>query len=522
MKSEGMMNRLIVQGELSRRIELNIRKLEQPFYAPEEMFSDKNWQWPGDWVGRTMLAFLWHEQLTGKKDKYFNEYVKMLPSHLNEELYFGPLVKDGAINEQGIAGNSWFMRAACKWYRNSGNAFAREIIESMQKNLFYRLEPLIDSYPLRREKNELGGAAGELFVSDERWQFSTDIGCVYIGLDGIAHAHEVLQDEQGKRLLEKLIDHFAETDFVACGFQVHATLSAARGIMKFYELTGEGKYLALARSVFDTYIAKGMTANFSNFNWFGRDEWTELCAVVDSFMLAMRLYEHTDELSYLKTANRILYNALYFAQRENGGFGCDECPCGNKSSFGISPNNYEAYWCCSMRGAEGLGEAAVRTFLEKDGEKSVEVCLYQPINAYFEKESLKLQIQTEFPYGGELKISFEIEDAQSNFSVALLWEPEEIVCRGAKWEVKGHRMYVSGVGKGEVYIRFRLKTEIAEAFGKKCYDRGVLRLVEPSSEEYYGYARYTEEFDGHHLMSLPDTSRMDKSAACNAKYKILF
>ncbi len=516
------MNKITIKGELQKRVALNIERLEDGFYCAEEMFSDKNWQWPGDWVGRTMLAFLWHEELTGKKDKYFDDYVEQLRSHLNEDLFFGPKLSDSPLNEQAVVGNSWFMRAACKWYQNSGNAFAKEIIESMQKNLFYKLDSLIEAYPITRERNNLGGAMGELFVSDEKWQLSTDIGCVYIGLDGIAHAYEILRDEQGKRLLEKMIAHFAETDFVSCGFQTHATLSAARGIMKFYELTGEKKYLDLVRSVFDTYLKKGMTAHFSNFNWFGRNEWTELCAVVDSFMLAMRLYEHTDELSYLIIANQILSNALYPSQRQNGGFGCDQCPCESRSTFGISPENYEAYWCCTMRGAEGLGEAVTRTYRESAREKAVEICLYQPVDVYLEKENLRLQIDTDFPYQGEVRIRFDCEDKETEFSVALLWEPQEILCEGAEWERQGHRLVVRRIGSGELIVRFGLKTERASAFGKRCYDRGVLRLVEPADELYYRFADYTEVFDGHHLMSMPKTYLMDKETACRAVYRILF
>ena len=49
-----------------------------------------------------------------------------------------------------------------------------------------------------------------------------------------------------------------------------------------------------------------------------------------------------------------------YAQRSNGGFGCDECIGSETAGVFLSTleNIYEAFWCCSMRGAEGLANAA--------------------------------------------------------------------------------------------------------------------------------------------------------------------
>jgi hypothetical protein len=96
-----------------------------------------------------------------------------------------------------------------------------------------------------------------------------------------------------------------------------------------------------------------MTLTYENFNWFGRkDTWTELCAVVDSFMLASELYTVTGNESYRTLARRIWFNGLQFCQRENGGAGPNTCVTKENNVLKISM--YEAPFCCTMRYAEGL------------------------------------------------------------------------------------------------------------------------------------------------------------------------
>ena len=63
----------------------------------------------------------------------------------------------------------------------------------------------------------------------------------------------------------------------------------------------------------------------------------------------------TREPGYLELAHNILYNALYYAQRANGGFGCDNCAGAFEPTLRPSGEaSYEAWWCCTMRGADGL------------------------------------------------------------------------------------------------------------------------------------------------------------------------
>ena len=52
-----------------------------------------------------------------------------------------------------------------------------------------------------------------------------------------------------------------------------------------------------------------MTENFENYNWFGRPEWTEGCAVIDSFIVATRLWRATGNARTSKTP-MIYFNGM--------------------------------------------------------------------------------------------------------------------------------------------------------------------------------------------------------------------
>jgi hypothetical protein len=157
-----------------------------------------------------------------------------------------------------------------------------------------------------------------------------------------------------------------------------------------------------------------MTANYENYNWFGRPEWTEPCAVIDSFIIAMQLYINTSDMRYIDLAQRIYYNGMCREQRPNGGFGCNSC-----AMDGIIRNHcYEAFWCCSMRGGEGLSRAAQYGYLV-DGNNIIVPYLSSssadiPVNG----EIIHIEQTTSYPYEG--RAAFDISGVTSCDKIALL------------------------------------------------------------------------------------------------------
>ncbi len=187
--------------------------------------------------------------------------------------------------------------------------------------------------------------------------------------------------------------------------QTHATLSALRGVLRGYETDGEAEMLQLARDTYDLYRREAMTEHFANYNWFGRPDWTEACAVVDSFIVAFQLWRHTGEAAYLADAHHIYFNGMGYGQRPNGGFGCDACAGAHDLDLHpASEGLFEAYWCCTMRGGEGLTRAAEYAWLADD--QGVLLPFYHESEARldFPDGTLSLKQTTAYPHEGHVSL----------------------------------------------------------------------------------------------------------------------
>ena len=48
-----------------KNIELNFKRLSEEPYALNNLFQSADYDWPGDWEGRALLAFLCHYEISG-------------------------------------------------------------------------------------------------------------------------------------------------------------------------------------------------------------------------------------------------------------------------------------------------------------------------------------------------------------------------------------------------------------------------------------------------------------------------
>lgn len=330
-------------------------RLSSEIYQIGNVFQASDYDWPGDWEGRALLAFCRLYSITGEKIPAMDTMVEQLPEKTNPFGFFGAAFDENTIDEQQLSGHGWYLRGLVAYGELFPRSKAMEYAQKTVHNLFIPALQQYHTYPICRQDNSSGGVSGNLNGKIGNWRLSTDVGCAFIALDGLAHYYAATKDQVLKPLLETAIEMFMSLDKVGLKMQTHATLTATRGILKFYEATAQGKYLTYAQEVLDLYTKFGMTATYENYNWFGRAHekiWTEPCAVVDSLILALELYRMTGEQTYLKLARRIWFNGLQFCQRENGGAGPNSCvdqqrPC-------LQVGMYEAYFCCTMRYPEGL------------------------------------------------------------------------------------------------------------------------------------------------------------------------
>ena len=278
-----------------------------------------------------------------------------MQDHFNADGYFGPIYRD-AIHEQQLSGHSWLLRGLCEHYEVFADEFSLSAIRRIVKHLYLPKRGRFRSYPIDRAHKEEGGVSGSDTGLVNGWYLSSDIGCAFMSIDGLSHAYAITEEEGLKSLLDEMIAVYLGIDKVALRAQTHCTLTAARGMVRMYGKTGDDSYLSGAKDIMELYVnGGGMSETYQNLNWWGRpDTWTEPCAIVDSFMLAGALYRITGEERYRTLAARIYRNGLATAQRDNGGAGTDTVVLHGTESH-LRSKMYEAYFCCTMRLAEGLG-----------------------------------------------------------------------------------------------------------------------------------------------------------------------
>ncbi len=330
----------------------NYERLKDDAYSIDNVFRPREYDWPGDYEGRALLAFNCHYEINKKEISTMHKMVELLPSKTNDKLYFGNEFDGTIVDEQQLSGHNWYLRGLLKYADNFNNDFAMDVARSTVENLYLPAFKWFNHYPLLRDSYE-GGVEGTTTKVISGWRVSTDIGCAFMCVDGLSKYYQKTKDSRVKEFLDNAIGVFEKIDLSKYKFQTHTTLSCLRGILTLYQTTNDVKYLNLVKEKYDYYLNHGMTLNYENFNWFSRENtWTEPCAIVDSFILSVELYELTKEECYKTLSRRIWFNGLQFCQRVNGGAGTNSCVTIKQRI--LKPLMYEALFCCTMRYAEGL------------------------------------------------------------------------------------------------------------------------------------------------------------------------
>ena len=410
-------------SELLTRVERNFDRLEEAKYQPDNVFltMEQSWGWPGDTEGRTILALVLDAQRTGRAPKHLDEILRRLPSKLNARGYFGPVWTD-AVNEQQLSGMGWVLRGLCAHYRWKRDPKTLTQIRTIADNLFLPAAEDFAAYPIdpKTRIRDVGGASGNTVNKVGRWELSTDVGCYMIGIDGLIDARMTLGDAKYDPVIEKAIARYLEIDQVAIKAQAHATLTGIRALLRYGR-----RYLPAAEERFRRYRENCMTTAFANSNWFTRfDTFTEPCAIIDSYMVALKLWELTGKADYLELADRIYWNAICRAQRRNGGFGLETCP--TAAAPELKVHEPEAHWCCTMRGAEGLSTAA--DFVVRTNGNVLTLAQYHSATVEAETAAGKVKFREETNYPFEGKVTVTILEAPKAEIVFRFFAPSYVTC----------------------------------------------------------------------------------------------
>jgi hypothetical protein len=438
-------------GDLAHRAAQNFARLQTPLYRPPQLFNGVNvHSWPGDFEGRALLAVTLMSRATGQEPDYFPAMVAEYKTHLNPQGYFGPLLDLHAINEQQLSGHGWYLRGLCEYYDFKHDPQTLTQIQTIVGNLALPLRGAYASYPIdpalrlhATAPTAPGAVDGHLNGQHGDWAVSSDTGCAFIFLDGLAHAWVVLKaaGDPGapalKALIDEALDRFLQVDLVALKAQTHASLTATRALLRVYSESADPRLLAAARDRFALYKSVAMTEHYANYNWFGRPEtWTEPCAIIDSFMIATQLWQHTGDPAYLEDAHLIWANGVGRGLRGNGGFGTDLCA-GYQTPF-LKVRSYEASFCCTMRGGEGHARAIQSLYAARPAELTVPFYSDSTATVDLGHGPVVLKQTATYPYPGPVRIEIVSVAAPTH-------TPAPITLRlfAPQW-TSGHRLTLNG------------------------------------------------------------------------------
>lgn len=406
-----------VQGQLRKRAMRNFDRLESSRYHPEQVHRDgKISTWPGDTEGRIVLGLTLLARSTHRKARFLDDLVGRFPGWMNEEGFFGPVHGPELFDEQQFSSHGWALRGLCEYYEFTRKQAALDMIGTILHNLILPSAGHHAHYPIDPSlRTDTGGHIGVQTPRNGRWQLSSDIGCDFIALDGIVHAWALLRTDPVRNLVLEMIHRFLEIDLIAIHAQTHATLTALRAIIHFCQADGDPRWMNAVEKRYLLYRNEALTCNYANYNWFERPEWTEPCAMVDSFIVAFSLWTHTGHSEYLEDCHRIWYSALGHGQRSNGGYGPDTCA-GATSPF-IEVSVLEATWCCTMRGGEGLARAI--QYLYAFDEQDIYVPFFNDsvTTLHSGDTFIRLGQRTEYPYRG--LVHLDVEDVSEGSAPVL-------------------------------------------------------------------------------------------------------
>lgn len=506
-------------GDLGARAALLAGRLGDPIYRPDAIFHMDVNGWPGDWEGRAILAQTMISRATGIASAFLRENVAALQGEYNEKGYLKGILPEGEFDEQQLSGHGWLMRGLCEYYTDSGDEDALKQAMRIAENLFLPTRGHFADYPvLPEERASGGGAAGNIAKVVRGWHVSTDTLCAFIPMDGLSRLYEITKDPRLGDLLSEMFEKFMTIDLVSLRAQTHATLTATRAILRLYAVTGEARYLRSAEAIFDRYVREGMTATYANFNWFRRPEWTEPCAIVDSFIVGMRLFEYTGKTGYADLARTIYYNGICRAQRPNGGFGCDSCADENGQGSGdlLTVKIYEASWCCTMRGAEGLAMAARFGYLQ-DGDTLI-VPILATSRAEFEISGGKVVLYQRADSEREGRVEFLVEENTTQ-------RPVKLKIMKMEWEAGEDRFDESILPAAGETVTLEKQIPVWRKGRRLLWGNLMLgtqddrKTIDPAQMKRRGQIF---ESDGAELAPIADSYRMGEAKLSESTIRVLF
>ena len=463
-------------GLLKARAELAFHHLQEDYFQWESISRINFNPFPGDSIGRcinglTLLSQALHQPVPVS----LQEIMRRVPELANGDGYLGPKLPESRANEDVLAAHNGYACGLTEYVLWTKDSVAEDSLRRTVANLFVPAREAIACYRAPSD------AAPKV-----NWHLSDgDIGQLFLSLDGMTRAYAEVPSPDFKAVIETAIARYHELDLAGISAHIHSMLSAATGILRWHELQHRPEDLAFAEALYRQYRDLAMTDTYENYNWFNRPEWTEACAVTDSFILTVNLWRLTGQANYLEDAHLILFNGLLPGQLHNGGFGTSPCV-GPATGVCRTKEHAEAPFCCSMRGGEGLARAIQYTyFLDND---TVILPFYSDNTATlrFADNICKVRQKTVYPSSG--RVHLEVMESQvSQVKKVRFFVPSWAIRNSVEVRVNGEKFDPRPANSfAEIALRLDVGTVIELVFDQVRGPRTALHPDQsPGAHRYF-------------------------------------
>jgi hypothetical protein len=368
-----------------------------PFH---DWYTGHEWTWYADVSGRYLNAWA---SLAASRGGLPGKALQVLETVLATQAadgHFGPPIPARTCDRSQASGTAWMMLALPRLYALTGDG---RVLRAAQRLAEWYLHVLPDW--VRPEE-----IARQTSLGSYALIFSNFTHC----LDGLAALQAVAPDP---RLVEGALAIAAAVKGFDSEIHSHHFLSTVRGLLDWYELTGETWLLEKAKCESDRIFRDGMLDTWGVPESFASPHTDEGCSEVDWVLVNLRLYQASGERRWLDTAERAIYGHLYMNQTANGGFGAWH---GFLTQVGArkagSVGRYiEAFWCCSMHGAFGLSEIARHVFGRSDDGVRVNLIVGAEAEFLSPGGVIRLRQTAErYPFPGETQVEMSLPDATAH------------------------------------------------------------------------------------------------------------
>lgn len=179
--------------------------------------------------------------------------------------------------------------------------------------------------------------------------------CYFPAIEGLALLYQDTGEERYLRQAERMAEVFKKFDALPIDHS-HGNLSAWRGILVLYEITGKRGYLLGAQAKWEQTMQGGYVWTLGGIGEHFYKDYAgdEGCSESDWLRFNLELWRFTGQTRYLEIAERLLHNQYAANQCPNGGYGWR-----NFDSDGIGPvatRGKVDEWnvCCNFHGPLGL------------------------------------------------------------------------------------------------------------------------------------------------------------------------